>query len=335
VTTVEQAWHRALYGADGFYRRHDPADHFHTSVAAGELLAGALVTLARRAGLRRVVDIGSGRGRLLAEMGALAPELDLVGVDVRGRPAGLPERVQWLASPGGARLAPDVSDWLDEALVVAHEWLDDVPCPVVERDDDLRWRVLEVDQGSGGLVLGGSAPDPEDLAWLERWWPVDRPAAGERAEVGRSRDDAWAALVGGSTGSLLLAVDYAHHRPDRPPHGTLIGYRDGLACPPALDGSCDVTAHVALDAVAAAGERAGAHRSVLVDQRTALRSLGVHGRLPDRALAGPDPLGYLASVSRASEAAQLLDPAGLGGFGWLLQSTRSGQGTDVLDRVGG
>ena len=57
-----------------------------------------------------------------------------VGVDVVDRPAGLPERVEWVRSPGGRHL-PDLGSPTG-ALVLAHEWLDVVPCPVAEADDD-------------------------------------------------------------------------------------------------------------------------------------------------------------------------------------------------------
>ena len=33
-----------------------------------------------------------------------------------------------------------------------------------------------------------------------------------------------------------------------------------------------------------------------------------------------DPAGYLAALARAGEAAELTDPGGLGGFGWLVQA---------------
>ncbi len=76
----------ALYGPDGFYRRHRPASQFRTSVHASPLLAQALADLARTSALPTVVDVGAGGGELLADLHRLAPELSLVGVDVGGRP---------------------------------------------------------------------------------------------------------------------------------------------------------------------------------------------------------------------------------------------------------
>jgi SAM-dependent MidA family methyltransferase len=97
--------------------------------------------------------------------------------------------------------------------------------------------------------------------------------------------------------------------------------------PPVPDGSCDVTAHVALDAVAAAGERAGAATTRLTDQRTALLELGVRGDVagqdaaPGDAAAGPGSGGQLLrALAHRSAVAELLDPGALGGFGWLSQS---------------
>jgi SAM-dependent MidA family methyltransferase len=85
------------------------------------------------------------------------------------------------------------------------------------------------------------------------------------------------------------------------------------------DGSCDITAHVALDAVAAAGERAGATATELTTQREALRALGITGAPPPLHLARTDPRAYLRALARAGEEAELIDPAGLGAFGWLAQ----------------
>ena len=81
-----------------------------------------------------------------------------------------------------------------------------------------------------------------------------RHGGRDRAEIGRPRDDAWADAVGArAAAGCALAVDYGHLRADRPPVGTLTGYRGGRQVPPVPDGRCDVTAHVAIDAVAAAG----------------------------------------------------------------------------------
>jgi SAM-dependent MidA family methyltransferase len=320
------AWQRALYGPGGFYRQPaGPAAHFRTSVHASALLAGALARLARATGLTRVVDVGAGRGELLAGLADCDPGLELVGIDVVPRPAGLPDGTGWLQASGGAGLpTANLPSVCTGALVVAHEWLDVVPCAVVEVDDEGVPRLVEVDPADGAERLGlpaARALEAADLDWLRRWWPVAGSPAGTRAEVGRARDAAWDALVRCAPGAVLLAVDYAHDAGSRPPAGTLAGFRDGRACSPVPDGTCDVTAHVALDAVAAAGTAAGAVSSVRTSQRAALLALGVDARRPSAADAAADPRGYLAALQRAGSAAELLDPGGFGGFGWLLQST--------------
>jgi SAM-dependent MidA family methyltransferase len=91
---------------------------------------------------------------------------------------------------------------------------------------------------------------------------------------------------------------------------------------------------VALDACAAAGEAAGATQSVLLTQREALRRLGIRAERPPRALAEEDPRGYLAALRAASEAGELLDPAGLGGFGWLAQARSCRLPAVLVDQEG-
>jgi len=85
------------------------------------------------------------------------------------------------------------------------------------------------------------------------------------------------------------------------------------------DGSRDITAHVALDACAAAGQAVCATATMLTTQRQALRALGVTGRRPSVAQAGGDPLGYARALGQASDEAELIDAHGLGAFGWLIQ----------------
>jgi SAM-dependent MidA family methyltransferase len=310
-TTWREATERALYGEHGFFRRSEspPSQHFRTSVHASPVFAEAVRCLARDAGLTTVVDVGAGGGELLAALHALDPSLDLVGVDLADRPAGLPADVAWQhevhATTG--------------ALLVANEWLDDVPVDVVELADD-GWRLVLVDPATGAERLG-PAPADDDADWLATWWPAEEAGeVGARAEIGRPRDEAWAGAVSRVTDGLAVAIDYAHDRSSRPPAGSLTGYRDGRQVPPVPDGSCDVTSHVALDACAAAGIGAGATATLLTSQRVALTALGVRRAAPPHEQSRTDPAGYLRALSRAGEVAELTDPGGLGGFGWLLQA---------------
>jgi SAM-dependent MidA family methyltransferase len=102
------------------------------------------------------------------------------------------------------------------------------------------------------------------------------------------------------------------------PLGTLTAFREGRQTHPVPDGTCDITAHVALDACAAAAEEVTA--SVLTTQRSALRALGVHAARPPISRAAEAPASYLRLLAEASAATELLDPAGLGSFGWLVQT---------------
>ncbi|REK88863.1 hypothetical protein DY245_18925 [Streptomyces inhibens] len=326
------ATERALYGPDdGFYTRPGgpgPAGHFRTSVHVSPLYAGAVATLLCRVddalghpdGLT-LVDVGAGRGELLT--GVLAALPDEVGARLRpyaveraARPQGLDPRIGWLAelpAPGSVT-----------GLLFANEWLDNVPVDVVETDaDGVPRRVLV--RADGTERLGGPV-DGADAEWLRRWWTPPlaadatedtattggAPAPGIRAEIGRPRDEAWARAVRTLRAGLAVAADYAHERGGRPLFGTLTGFRDGREVHPVPDGSCDITAHVALDACAGpSAER--------LTQREALHALGVDGRRPPLALASTDPAGYVRALSAAGSGAELTDPAGLGGFGWLLE----------------
>jgi SAM-dependent MidA family methyltransferase len=304
----------ALYGAEGFYRREPPAAHFRTSVHASRLFAGAVRRLAElvdeslgRPDPFDVVDLGAGRGGLLRGLFAagVSDRWRLTGVEVAERPAELADRIRWRSTPPPAT-----------GLVVANEWLDTVPVDVVEQTADGP-RLVLVDPASGAERLG-PRPCAGDEAWLARWWPLTRP--GERADVGRGRDAAWAATIERVRRGLAVAIDYGHRQDARPPSGTLTAYRAGVQVPPIPDGSCDVTAHVALDAVAAAGEAAGASSTLLTTQRRALRALGVRADRPPLSLAHRDPRAYLLALQAVGEVAELTDPAGLGGFGWLVQA---------------
>jgi SAM-dependent MidA family methyltransferase len=312
------ATERALYAERGFYRRTElPARHFRTSVHASPVFARAILALLAHVDKAMghpaaldVVDVGAGGGELLGQLHELAPDelagrLRLTAVEIRPRPDGLPDAVSWVDTvPAGIT-----------GLVMANEWLDNVPVDVVEQTTG-RLRLVLVDPATGNERLGGR-PTTADVRWLATWWA---PGIGERAEVGRPRDEAWVDLLGHLANGYALAVDFHHHRTDRPPGGTVAGYRGGRWVSPVPDGSCDICAHVALDACAAAGERFGANDTVLTTQRDALLALGIDGQQPELSLADRDPVGYLRAQRLAGEAAELLDPAGLGGFGWLFQA---------------
>jgi SAM-dependent MidA family methyltransferase len=301
------------------------------------------------------VDMAAGRGELAAGvvkwLAAEAPEVAArvraVAVDLGARPEGLPEAVEWAGSNSEAREIDRTGEphqtveprqtrgpqqtgrphQTDETggsggvpsgltgLLIANEWLDNVVCDVAEVGVDGVARIVEVDPASGEERLGAE-PDAAQREWLERWWPLSR-SAGARAEIGLDRDAAWRSAVDRLDRGVAVAIDYAHTAADRPRFGTLTGYRDGHQVPAVPDGSCDITAHVALDACAAALDAEGVE-TVLTSQREYLRELGVSGARPDLALASSDPLGYLRGLSRASAAAELTDPAGLGAFGWLM-----------------
>ncbi|MGB9377109.1 MAG: SAM-dependent methyltransferase [Mycobacteriales bacterium] len=296
------AWQAALYGPVGFYRAGaGPTAHFRTSVHASPLFARALSRLASIAGLTTVVDVGAGGGELLRDLHALDPRLRLCGVDVAPRPPALPADVDWA----------DIVPGLD-GLLVANEWLDNVPCDIVEATAEGP-RLVLVHPGTGTESLGEPVQPPE-TGWLERWWPLAEP--GRRAEIGRSRDTAWADAVSRVSRGIAVAIDYAHDRADRPVHSTLTGFRGGREVMPIPDGTCDITAHVALDSCAAAGPTP----ALRLSQRAALHSLGITATLPGRDLARVDPAGYARALQAASDAAELTDPYGLGGFTWLVHA---------------
>ncbi|MFD2688505.1 SAM-dependent methyltransferase [Streptomyces phyllanthi] len=329
----------ALYGPSGFYRRPEgPAGHFRTSVHASPLFAEAVARLLCRVDEElghpaelAFVDMAAGRGELVTGvLRALPPEVASrargYAVERAGRPRDLDHRIEWLAAPPEGVTG----------LLFANEWLDNVPLDIAEVDSEgVRRLVLVRRDGTERL---GDPVAGADAEWLDEWWrlPAVRPVEGRaegsaegtaetaaegtaetageglRAEIGLPRDAAWASAVASLGRGLAVAVDYAHLAGSRPPFGTLTGFREGRETTPVPDGSCDITAHVALDACALPGAR-------LLAQRDALRALGVTGARPPLSLATADPAAYVRALASAGEAAELTAPGGLGDFRWLLQ----------------
>ncbi|MFI5570380.1 SAM-dependent methyltransferase [Streptomyces sp. NPDC051740] len=318
----------ALYGPGGFYRGPGagPAGHFRTSVHASPLFAGAVARLLCRVdealgrpAVLGFVDMAAGRGELvtgvLAALPAdVAPRVRAYAVELADRPAGLDHRIEWRTEPPEGITG----------LLFANEWLDNVPVDVAEVDPaGVPRLVLVREDGTErlGEPVAGAAAE-----WLVRWWPL---GAGEglRAEIGLPRDRAWASAVGTLARGLAVAVDYAHTATARPPFGTLTAFREGRETTPVPDGTCDLTAHVALDACAAACALPGTR---LLTQRDALRALGISGARPPLTLASTDPAGYVRALAGAGEAAELTAPGGLGDFGWLVQPVGIADAGDLL-----
>lgn len=297
LPSVERAWRAALFDSNGFYRQQSPAEHFSTAATAGTDLACALSRLARSHDLDTVVDVGAGSGELLETLHAVDPSLHLLAVELRPRPTRLPARIGWRQ-----HLPTEL-----HGLVVGNELLDTVPCPVVQVDAAGVPRVLLVDTDSHTEHLGPPVP-AADVQWLERWWPTAGP--GSRAELGSPRDDMWAAVLHRVSHGVAVAIDYGHHRTTRPMAGSLRSYRRGRRVPVTFDGSADITADVALDAVAdRVGGSVHRQRDVLDGSwlATAGRSTEVLGRLDE-----------LVRSGRRSEARAA---GGLGELCWII-STR-------------
>jgi SAM-dependent MidA family methyltransferase len=294
---------RALYGDNGFYVAPDvPAGGFRTSAHASAQWGAIIHALATRVEDSLVsperfaiVDVGAGGGELLTALADLSPpRWSLCGVDVAPRPARLPSRVTWSKQP------PEMVT----GLLMATELLDVVPLDVAELTTGGP-RVVEVsptgDEQLGDIITG------RDARWLAAWWP---PAGiGDRAEIGWPRDDVWQSLTARLDRGVALAVDYAAN-PARDLAGTMTGYRAGRQVQPVPDGTCDITAHVLFESLAQPTD-------IVMSQHDALRALGVR---PARPAYDGDAATYLAALSAAGEAAELLDESGLGGFSWLLHA---------------
>ena len=141
------------------------------------------------------------------------------------------------------------------------------------------------------------------------WYVAD---AADTADVGTTRDAAWADLCARVDDGLVVAVDYGHLADDRPPGSTLVGYRRGRLTDPVPDGSTDLTAHVAVDTLAGAVLRR--QRDVLAPHAPAR---------PTHDLARSDPARYLAELGRRGAWDALTARGGLGDFWWAMRRVRA------------
>ncbi|MBO0813334.1 MAG: SAM-dependent methyltransferase, partial [Microlunatus sp.] len=254
----------------------------------------------------------------LAGLGAAAPRLRLLGLELRPQPAHRPDiewrqgywdvvSASWCAPAGDPVPLRSVLPAGEPMAIICSEWLDDLPAVVAERDAT-GWKELLV--GADGQERAGPPVSAADRDWLERWWPA-RP--GTRSESGRTRDAAWSAVIEclRPAGGLAVMVDYGHLRRHRPAAGTLTGYQGGRQVLPRPSPAINLTAHVAVDSVQQAGAAAGARTEFVVTQREAV----------ERLLPGPgrtDESGTLARLQARGERRLLADS--LGDHWWLVQS---------------
>ena len=331
-----QAWAdgaATFYGGGAAPGGSSPAEHFATAVNDGDAMARlVMIRLAEvddrlgRPPQLDLVDVGCGGGELLVDVHRLldcplaaahrwATRLRLRGVELRPRPPELPATVDWVV---GA--APEAVPHGVRGLILAHELLDDVPCDVLECDGDGVLREVLVDD-VGHELLGEALADGDPRAtWLRRWWPLSGP--GRRAEVGRTRDEVVVALAGRLDEGALVVVDYAHTRSERAGEhaavrwrrGSLTGYVRGRRVAPVPDGSMNLTAHVALDACAAA--LAAAAPDAEVQLSTVAGAVAGLTR-QQRETTTPPGASSLRRTALDSRWRTLADPRGWGGFGLL------------------
>ena len=253
----ELAWEAAALGPRGFYMHAMPYDHFTTSVEQAQLTDKLLPYL--RAALANgpvtFIDVGAGTGLLSEHLHAHLTEdeqehTQILCMDLRPRPEQLNPKFKWIQG--------DIRETISQVpsgntVLVAHEFLDDLPCAIIEVNEAGLAHVVVTDSTSGKQLLGPllQQGSPDD-AWLQHWWPTVRPFM--RCEVGRARDICWNQLTSVVTSGFAIAVDYAHTYEDRVrglwDGGTLAGYAHGAIATPVANGKSNITAHVAIDALA-------------------------------------------------------------------------------------
>lgn len=282
LNNVHNTW-LDRWNNSSFWLDAQPSVHFRTPATTCPSVLGAWVdALLDTHHLDHLVEVGAGDAPATARVRRHA-------IDLRPVPGVATIRARWREG-----WDCDVAALWDDGkpvLLLAVEWLDDLPCPVVVRE------------GHGWVHLGPwgrtrQVADPADAAWLQSWWP-----AGGSADVGRPRDEAWAWFARRlPPGSVLACVDYGHAAADRPASSTLAAHRHGRAVPPGTP-DANLTAHVAVDSLAAAVEDAGAVR------------LGA-GTLADLDIDLPVREG-LPGLALRSELAAWRAPHHFGGFRWL------------------
>lgn len=200
-------------------------------------------------------------------------------------------------------------------VIMANELLDNLPFDVVQRSA-AGW--LEVRIGHDGRAFTEVLvpADPATAATADRLVPdasVGVCIPLQRAAIAWVRD-----ALGRIGKGRLVIVDYAGTTSElgRRGRGWLRTFRDQQRAGGPLDepGSADITADVAIDQLALAAAPTGVRTQADFLRAHGIDVLVAEGRAAWAERAHVGDLAALAQRSRATEAAALLDPSGLGGF---------------------
>lgn len=246
----------------------------------------------------RLVELGPGRGTLMADMLRVARRLpglrEAASVHLVETSPSLRLRQRAAVAPSGFDVA-----WHDgfdavpagPVILVANEFFDALPIrQLVRAGGEWRERLVGLDDG-GALAFGlGAAVALGGPEGVEEGTVVElSPAcvAVMEAIAGRVAAEGGAALV----------IDYGRDRPG--PGDTLQALKGHRPVHPlAWPGEADVTAHVDFPALARAAVRVGAHAHGPIGQGAFLRALGLAERASRLVAAGAEASEIAAAVDR-------------------------------------
>ncbi len=325
-------------GQAAFGRRGD----FVTAASMGPTLATLLLpqvlqcldALATTTDALSLVEWGPGDGGLSHDLGILLAQarpqwrqrLQLVLVEAS--PALRQRQTRWLqqqplswrhAQPTELAATPIIG------VLLANELLDTLPVErFTRREDGWRWQWVHCPHGHLDWCPGPPLP-AESLALLET---MGIHLTGDAFPVGWSSELALSqrSWCGSAAAALqrgwLWCLDYGHsaqryYNPQRL-DGTLMAYAQQTAVgnPFLQPGQMDLTAHICTDLLRHWAEEAGWAWCGEVSQGQGLLALGLAQNLSRLGQAGGPPLAQ--RLTQREVLLRLVDPAGLGGFRWLL-----------------
>ncbi len=135
---------------------------------------------------------------------SLAERIRFTAVEYANRPENLPKEINWTTE-----IPHEIT-----GLLIATEWLDNVPLDVAVHTED-GWRYVLVDPDSGVETIGEPVT-PDDLDWLTTWWP--HPASSSHADPDLTPTDA-------------TTENESGFRAARPAEGSSLTARSRPGCP--------------------------------------------------------------------------------------------------------